>query len=324
VFDPNAAAKVAAAGYKSLGLSPWEASRNEGAGGGWGQHLGQSFQKGGAMNPINLGHLAGGGGSDGSQGKHHHKDPPTGLDKFWKRYHKWMKHTHKQEARLSERIDIATTHAGWPASSGGDTTSPSEANHLINMWKNQLGNYYSERHKMNDVESHLKRIKHHTQGHSPEAKAKRKAIDKYLKNLKGRRHALFGLTGKGGLVFEAKDEIAQLKGGLAASRDQAALDQTAMGTERFQLLTEFGGNIQGLGGLLTAPNPSPLPGGGGGGHHHNPPPITSGPDAGGYVGNHPGGAYKVTHNTVVNNYQTQPNDPHTWSKTMKYNLEAMA
>lgn len=49
VFDPNAAAAVASAGYKSLGLSPWEASRNAGGGGGWGSHLGQPFRRGGLV-----------------------------------------------------------------------------------------------------------------------------------------------------------------------------------------------------------------------------------------------------------------------------------
>ncbi len=50
VLDPDVNAEAAMALYRASGLSPWDASKYAGQGGGWAQHLGEKFRRGGMIN----------------------------------------------------------------------------------------------------------------------------------------------------------------------------------------------------------------------------------------------------------------------------------
>jgi polyhydroxyalkanoate synthesis regulator phasin len=64
-YNPLANAKMAARLYGNEGLGPWSYSKYEGAGGGWGQHMGEPFRLGGIVQKLATGGVA----ADGSGGK---------------------------------------------------------------------------------------------------------------------------------------------------------------------------------------------------------------------------------------------------------------
>lgn len=99
--------------------------------------------------------------------------------------------------------------------------------------------------------------------------------------------------------------------------------QTAFGQERYDLLSQFGGNFIPLGGGILTPSAAPSfqlssapPKGS--------PMQMSAPSFSGGTGAAGGSTTKIVNQQVVNNYKYQPEDPHTWSKKTQYELGAVS
>ena len=319
----NAVANTKMAGHvlrnHSTGLGAWVAYTN----GSYQQFL----QKGGPLKHLKGGGFLGGGGGAGSGGREaqgRSRSPLTvGKSTFkpfstpwnWERRQKpRFKRIDERQADLREKIDIATRKASFSSSHWGDEVSPVERKRLIRLNKTLLSSLQRERRQARRIFRGWKKELYD----KDTPRANRDWIKQHLGGLRGRLEEIQGRTGRGGEIFDVKEVLAGLRGDQADAANERALQQTAFGQARYDLYRTFGGNFSPLGGVLTPPNPQtssaslgapslPFTGGGSGG----------GATTGG------GGASKTTNNTVNNYYATQPEDPHTWSRSMEFELGAM-
>jgi hypothetical protein len=220
-----------------------------------------------------------------------------------------------KQADLREKIDLATRRASFASSHFGEETSPTERAKLIKLNKRLLGSLQRERRQARRIFRDWK--KEARDRNTP--RANKDWIKQHIGGLRARLEELQGRTGEGGEIFDVKEVLAGLRGDAQASAEERALQQTAFGQARFDLLRTFGGNFSPLGGVLTPTNPassaSATPG---------PPALPAPGRPLASTGSGESGQQSGAKTYTVNNFfATQPSDPHTWSRNMQFELGAM-
>jgi protein required for attachment to host cells len=321
----NAAANTRMARYvlqnHSTGLGAWVAYTNG--------NYRQFLQQGGLMQRLREGGPVGGGGFMGGGGRAprpqsggSHSPITIGNSTFrpftnpWKwerRQKKDFKGMDRKQTRLRERIDIATRKSTFATGHWGEEVSPRERNNMLGLNRDLLRSLTHEKRKAESILKDWSKALR-KKGTSP---AEKDWIRGHRGQLRGRLRGLEGITGRGGEIFDVRETIAGLIGDKRAAAAERGLEQTAFGQERYDLFRNFGSNLQASAGVFA---------GLGGGVQHapmagtypNPGPGSTGVGSSGTMV----GGGNVTNN-VTNNYLTQPEDPHTWSQQMRFELAAM-